>query len=105
MSNDNTRTDTPAPRRHKAGLFDIRYIIGALLGIYGIVLLLTDIFGGSGSATSGPAHSQANLWTGAALLVVGIFFIGWATIRPTVVDEEEPAQEMEQSEDGPTPKP
>lgn len=103
MSNDNTRTDTPAPRRHKAGLFDIRNIIGALLGFYGIVLLLTDLFGESGSATSGPAHAQANLWTGVALLVAGIFFIVWAALRPTVVDEEELAQEMDEDDDGPKP--
>ena len=29
---------------HKAGLFDIRFIIGALMGLYGVILLITGFF-------------------------------------------------------------
>ena len=69
MNNDSTGTRDTRGRRHAAGWFDIRNIIGALLGIYGIVLLLTQAFGGSGRTTSGPTSSHANLWVGVVLLV------------------------------------
>jgi hypothetical protein len=81
-TNDTTRR----PRRHAAGLFDIRNIIGALLAIYGVVLLLVAIFGGAGQANR---NVGANLWMGIALLVVGGFFLAWARVRPIVVDEVE----------------
>jgi hypothetical protein len=96
-----TSTDdtTHQPRRHSAGLFDIRNIIGALLAIYGVVLLLVAAFGGVGKA----AHNDtANLWMGVALLVAGLFFLGWAKVRPIVVDEIELEREMGRPDDGST---
>ncbi len=33
-----------APRRHEAGLFDIRNIIGGLLLVYGVILLVMGLF-------------------------------------------------------------
>lgn len=89
MSDDQTRPTEGGPRRHTAGIFDVRNIIGALLAIYGAILLLVHFIGGDTSASSGQAHEQANLWTGAALLLVGIMFFVWAKVRPTVVDEAE----------------
>lgn len=81
-----TTTDdtTQHPERHAAGLFDIRNIIGALLAIYGVVLLLTAAFGGNGPSAK---NSSANLWMGIALLVFGVLFLLWARLRPIVVDE------------------
>ena len=72
--------------RHTAGAFDIRNIIGLLLGIYGLILLLAGLFGGSGDdAKTGGVN--ANLWTGVALLVVGAAFLAWARAKPIVVPE------------------
>lgn len=116
MSDDPRPQDDPRPgdnprreggaRRHTAGIFDVRNIIGALLAIYGVVLLLVHFLGGDDSATSGQAHEQANLWTGAALLLVGIIFFVWAKVRPTVVDEDEQerlkAEKRELGTPGPT---
>lgn len=94
-----TNDTTHQPRRHSAGLFDIRNIIGALLAIYGVVLLLVAAFGGPGKA----AHNDAaNLWMGVALLVAGLFFLGWAKVRPIVVDEVELEREMGRPDDGST---
>ncbi|HET8561830.1 MAG TPA: hypothetical protein VFL69_15020 [Marmoricola sp.] len=87
------------PRRHAAGLFDIRNIIGALLGLYGIVLLLVYAFGGAGKATT---NQGANLWMGIALLVAGAFFLVWARVRPIVVDEARLEREMAQGDEGST---
>ena len=89
MSTDRTPSEGESPRRHTAGIFDVRNIIGALLAIYGIILLLVHVFGGDDSATGGPTHDQANLWTGVALLASGLIFFAWTKVRPTVVDEDE----------------
>lgn len=87
---------TQQPQRHAAGLFDIRNIIGALLGIYGVVLLLMAFFGSSGRGQAGPPDSHANLWMGVALLVAGAFFIVWARVRPIVVDEVALSKELDE---------
>jgi drug/metabolite transporter (DMT)-like permease len=87
------------PRRHAAGLFDIRNIIGALLAIYGVVLLLLAIFGSPGNAVE---DRGANLWMGIALLVAGAFFLVWARMRPIVVDEAALEREQAEGEDGST---
>ena len=87
------KSDTTAP--HKAGLFDIRNIIGALLGTYGVILTLAGLLGEHEPEKTGGVN--ANLWTGIALLVVGGFFIAWARIRPIVVPAD-----VERPDDDPT---
>ena len=67
-----------------AGAFDIRNVIGALLGLYGVILLLTAAF--HGSAPEG-TNNDDNWWGGIALLVVGVVFLAWAKLRPLVVEE------------------
>ncbi len=80
-------TDTS---KKTAGLFDIRNIIGALLGIYGVALLLAGIFADTAPEKTGDVN--ANLWTGLGLAVASAIFLVWARLRPTVVpDEVEPA--------------
>jgi hypothetical protein len=74
-------------RRHTAGLFDVRIIIGALLTVYGVVVLVTGLVGGSGTADSHTDGDAIDTWVGVGLLVVGILFVVWARTRPVVVDE------------------
>ena len=69
--------------RQTAGAFDIRNVIGALLGIYGIVLLATGVLSDEAPKLTGQLH--ADLWAGAALVVVAVLFLGWARVRPIVV--------------------
>ena len=92
---DTTATDDTAGKPHKAGLFDIRNIIGALMGIYGVILVLAGLLGEHEPEKTGGIN--ANLWTGLALLVVGAFFATWARLRPIVVPEN-----VEAPDDDPT---
>lgn len=77
-----------ASNQQTAGIFDIRSVIGVLLGLYGLILLVTRLFAGNegGEATEG---LNANLWAGLALLVIGVGFVVWARVRPVVVEEEQ----------------
>ena len=83
MSESVTRTSS---RGHRAGIFDIRNIIGVLLGVDGLILLLVGIFGDTEEEKTGGVN--ANLWAGLVLLVVGLGFIAWARLRPVVVPDD-----------------
>lgn len=72
-------------RQHTAGIFDIRNIIGGLLGIYGLILLLMGIFADPELEKTGGVN--ANLWAGIALVVFGAAMLLWAKLRPTYVPE------------------
>ena len=68
---DQHRLDAPDPdekrgQRHTAGAFDIRNFIGALLGLYGLILLVMGIFGDQALQKTGGVN--ANLWAGIVLL-------------------------------------
>lgn len=85
---------TSSPKK-TAGAFDIRNIIGALLGIYGVILVLAGLFGDTASAKTGGIN--ANLWTGLALAVASAVFLVWARLRPILVPEH-----VEPVDDDPT---
>jgi hypothetical protein len=76
---------TTSTRRHTAGALDIRNIIGGLLGAYGVILLLTGIFGDTETDKTGGVN--ANLWAGIVLIVASAGFLTWARLRPVVVPE------------------
>jgi hypothetical protein len=82
-------SDERAP--HTAGAFDIRNVIGGLLGIYGIVLLATGALSDQAPAETGQLH--ADLWAGGALVVVSVVFLAWARLRPIVLARP-PAEEL-----------
>jgi drug/metabolite transporter (DMT)-like permease len=87
-------------RRHTAGAFDIRNVIGVLLGLYGVVLLVTGLV--SDAAPEATGDLDANLWAGIALVAVGGAFLVWSRLRPTVVDERAVAAEREERGRPPT---
>jgi hypothetical protein len=75
-----------------AGAFDIRNIIGALLGIYGVLLLFAGFALDTAEAKTGGIN--ANLWTGLALAVASAVFLVWARLKPIIVpDHVEPAED------------
>src|SRR3954467_1161014 len=72
----------------KVSLFDVRSIIGALMTLYGVVLVLAS-FSTSDADMAKADGVNANLWVGLALLVFGGLMMTWAIARPLVVDEEQ----------------
>src|ERR1700749_4531990 len=79
-------SQSETPGKAKVNLFDIRNIIGALLGIYGVVLVVVS-FSTSTVNLDKVSGINANLWVGLVLLGFAAFFIGWATLRPLRIDE------------------
>jgi hypothetical protein len=73
-----------------AGAFDVRNVIAALIGFYGIVLLAVALFGDDQSDKTGGV--DANLWAGLGMLAFAIAFVLWSWLRPVVV-EEKPAED------------
>jgi hypothetical protein len=68
-------------------LFDIRTIIGALLGSYGAVLVITSLVQDSATQEAKTGGIDVNLWAGLGMLGVAVVFIGWALLRPVQVPE------------------
>ncbi|WP_299051563.1 hypothetical protein [uncultured Nocardioides sp.] len=68
-----------------ARAFDVRTFIAALIGLYGVILLLTGIFGTSDADLAKADGLNVNLWTGLGLLAFAIAFQAWAMLRPVRV--------------------
>jgi hypothetical protein len=79
-------------RRHAAGAFDVRNVIAALIGLYGVVLVLMGVFGDSAAQQDKTGGVNANLWAGIGMLVFAAAFALWSRLRPVVV-EERPADD------------
>jgi membrane-bound ClpP family serine protease len=80
-------SDEAAPRE-KAGIFDIRFVIGGLIGAYGIILVLLGLFNATDAELDRGDGLNINLWSGLGMLVVAIAFGVWARLRPVVVPVE-----------------
>ncbi|MFC7495248.1 MULTISPECIES: hypothetical protein [unclassified Nocardioides] len=72
--------------QNTAGIFDIRNIIGGLIGVYGIILLAMGLFGDRELEKTDGVN--ANLWAGLAMAVFGAAFIAWAWLRPVRVPHD-----------------
>ena len=69
---------------HRAGLFDIRVIIGALIGLYGVIILITGFFTSDAQIEKADGLN-INIWAGIGMIVVSAGFGLWAYLRPIVV--------------------
>ncbi len=63
-------------------LFDIRTIVGALLGLYGIILVVTAVVHDTAADRVRSGGWNINLWAGIGMLVVAAAFLLWAVLRP-----------------------
>lgn len=77
-----------------AGAFDVRNIIGALIGAYGAILIIASLVmdPGINPTTGAEKNSDYNLYSGLAMLVVGLGFFAWSKLRPITVPEEQEDQ-------------
>lgn len=79
------------PKRRTAGAFDIRMIIAALIGLYGIVLVGMGLFNATDAELDRADGLNVNLWAGIGMVVVATAFAVWARLRPIVVPSEDDA--------------
>ena len=86
MSEHTSTPEASDTGTHRAGLFDIRIIIGALMGIYGVILTIMGIVGSHAAKTKAAGHN-INLWAGLVMVLAAIFFIAWARLRPIIVPD------------------
>ena len=72
-------------------LFDLRSVIGLLFVVYGLVLTILGIIGETPEELAKAGGLALNLWTGLAMLVIGIGFYVWAFVKPPLppADEDE----------------
>ena len=83
-----------------AGAFDIRMMIAMLIGVYGLVLVVTGLFFTSEADLAKADDFNINLWAGLGMLVAAAGFLAWVRLRPIVVKvPDEPANEQEKSHD------
>ncbi|MGW7088723.1 hypothetical protein ACWGH2_35190 [Streptomyces sp. NPDC054871] len=76
-----------------ARLFDIRRIIGGLFVVYGIIVTIAGI-SPSDADMKKAEDININLWTGLAMLALGLFFLGWLWLRPTPPPTETPEEDQ-----------
>jgi drug/metabolite transporter (DMT)-like permease len=69
-------------------LFDLRWIIALLFGIYGVVLLVLGIGFETDADRVKTGGFNVNLWMGVGMLALTAFFGLWARLRPVVVEQE-----------------
>jgi hypothetical protein len=75
-----------APRR--AGAFDIRSFIALLVGIYGVVLVITGLVSTTDQDLAKAGGVNVNLWAGLGMVVVAALMQAWAMWRPVVVPKD-----------------
>jgi hypothetical protein len=80
-----SKTSETDKSERKAGIFDIRSFIGALLGVYGVIITLTGLFATDHAQMAKTDNFNINIVAGVLMIATAAFFIGWARARPVVV--------------------
>jgi hypothetical protein len=83
---------------HRAGAFDIRTFIALLIGLFGIVCVLSGLFGTSDEELTRADGLNINLWAGTGMIVVAAAMQAWAMLRPVVVPPHLEAADAPQQE-------
>ncbi|MEU0073127.1 hypothetical protein ABZ027_26780 [Streptomyces sp. NPDC006332] len=77
-----------------ARLFDIRRIIGALFVLYGVIVTIAGLTDDD-AAIAKAQGININLWTGLAMLALGLFFLLWLKLRPMAPPPPAPTEPPE----------
>ena len=83
-SHDGSSQDAAVP--HKAGAFDIRNVIGALIGFYGIVLIIVGLVADSAQQLAKTGGVNANLWAGIVMAVFAAVLLTWSRLHPVIIE-------------------
>ncbi|MFE3650146.1 hypothetical protein ACFXO2_20360 [Streptomyces sp. NPDC059152] len=83
-----------------ARLFDIRRIIGGLFVVYGVIVTIAGLTA-SDADLKKAQDININLWTGLGMLALGVFFLVWLKLRPTVPPS---AAELREGQEGQEPR-
>ena len=73
--------------KRKVGLFDIRVIIAGLIGLYGIILVITGLLSSDEQANKA-SGLNINVLAGIGMIVLSAAFVVWARWRPIVVPDD-----------------
>jgi hypothetical protein len=82
-----SQSSTSSTTTHRAGLFDIRMIIAALLGLYGVIVFITGLFT-SDSQIARSDGLNINVVGGISMIVAAAAFAIWARLRPIRVPDQ-----------------
>lgn len=88
MSRTNQSSGHKGKDSHAARVFDIRTFIALLIGIYGVILVLTAIFATNDADLDKAGGVNVNLWAGIGMIVVAALFQSWAILRPVILPGE-----------------
>jgi hypothetical protein len=66
-------------------LFDLRFLIGGLFTLYGLMVGGAGLFDSAADLRKSDGM-RINLWTGIGMLVLGLLFLLWAFLRPVQHD-------------------
>ncbi|MFI6366073.1 hypothetical protein ACIBG0_25335 [Nocardia sp. NPDC050630] len=78
-------------------LFDIRTIVGALLGSYAVVLVVTGLVHNTGAEEAKTGGVNVNIWAGLGMGAVAIAFLVWVLLRPVAVPTKDAPASTEDS--------
>lgn len=87
MSEEKNSVAPESGTKHTAGAFDVRTLIGGLLGVYGVILVLLGTFRATEEELARGDGLNINLWAGIGMLVVAAAFLAWVRWRPLVVED------------------
>ncbi|HET9655183.1 MAG TPA: hypothetical protein VFP72_07505, partial [Kineosporiaceae bacterium] len=85
-------------RDASANLFDLRYLIGTLFSVYGVVLVIASFFVSRAKANG----IDVNLYLGIGMFVLGAVFLVWARTRPLRLEGRSALAEAEEAAVGET---
>ena len=74
-------TEQDAPKSAASKLFDIRFMIGGLFTVYGVLLTIYSFFM-SPAEIQKAAGININLWMGIGMLILGLLFLLWVKLAP-----------------------
>ncbi|GAB3699606.1 hypothetical protein [Mariniluteicoccus flavus] len=101
MSTNTAAAHTPSSGKgdhvEKAGAFDVRNFIAALIGLYGLVVLIAGLVSFTPEDAAKTGGVNANLWAGVVMLAFAAAFFAWAKVAPIKVEvhETEDGKELE----------